>query len=77
MPVAIDGLYELWPRRRPLNWRKLLPWNATPIVVAFGRPLQARRGDYAAGTADLREAVGELFDRHRHRRTPRAGIAQL
>jgi long-chain acyl-CoA synthetase len=77
VPVALDGLYELWPRRRPLNWRRLLPWNARPIVVAFGPPLQARRGDYAAGTVDLRQAVEALFERHRTPPPARPETAQL
>ena len=77
VPVALDGLYELWPRRRPLNWRRLLPWNARPIVVAFGPPLQARRGDYAAGTAELRQAVEVLFERHRTPPPARPETAQL
>ena len=77
VPVALDGLYELWPRRRPLNWRRLLPWNARPIVVAFGPPLQARRGEYAAGTAELRQAVEVLFERHRTPPPARPETAQL
>ena len=31
VPVAIDGLFELWPRGRSFNWRGLLPWRATPV----------------------------------------------
>ena len=50
VPVALDGLFELWPRGRSFNWRGLLPWR----VAGHGRVRRADRcrpGDYAAGTA--------------------------
>ena len=43
VPVALDGLYELWPRGRLLNWRLLLPWRAKPVLLEFGPPIQAVR----------------------------------
>ena len=65
VPVALDGLFELWPRGRSLNWRGLLPWRSSPVTVEFGAPLGARPGDYAAGTDALKGAVARMFDRMR------------
>jgi long-chain acyl-CoA synthetase len=65
VPVALDGIFDLWPRGRALNWRGLLPWRAKPVSIEFGAPLRSPRGDYTAGTAALRAAVGQMFDRLR------------
>jgi len=62
VPVAIDGLYELWPRGRAFNWSGLLPWRATPVSVAFGEPVRVARGDYAAGTERVRSSVAAMLD---------------
>jgi long-chain acyl-CoA synthetase len=70
VPVALDGLYELWPRGRSFNWRLLLPWRRARtyrLSVVFGSPLRASRGAYAEGTATLRAAVAALFERLRER----------
>jgi long-chain acyl-CoA synthetase len=61
VPVAIDGLYEIWPRGRRLNWRRLLPWSETRITVEFGVPIRGGRDDYDAGTAALKAAVERMF----------------
>jgi long-chain acyl-CoA synthetase len=65
VPVAIDGLFELWPRGRSFNWRGLLPWRATPVRIEFGPPLRVTPGAYTEGTAALRSAVAAMFDRMR------------
>ncbi len=67
VPVAMDGLFELWPRGRAFNWRGLLPWRAKPVRIEFGSPLQVRRGAYTEGTAALRSAVATMFDGMRAR----------
>jgi long-chain acyl-CoA synthetase len=64
VPVALDGLYELWPRGRSFNWRLLLPGRAN-VRVEFGPPIRSARGAYAEGTAALRAAVAVMFDRLR------------
>ncbi len=70
VPVAIDGLFALWPRRRPFNWRGLLPWSTTPIRVAFGEPIDVAEGADAEGTAALQRAVMEIVaDVRKERRT--------
>jgi long-chain acyl-CoA synthetase len=38
-PVAITGLFEIWPRNRPLAWRRLLPGAGTCVRLTFGPPI--------------------------------------
>jgi hypothetical protein len=64
--VALDGLYDLWPRGRSFNWRLLVPGRAK-VPVEFGPPIRSTRGAYAEGTAALRAAVAVMFDRLRRR----------
>jgi long-chain acyl-CoA synthetase len=63
VPVAMDGLFDLWPRGRPFNWRGLLPWRARTVRIEFGPPIRARRGAYTESTAELRAAVASMFER--------------
>ena len=42
VPVAIDGMFEIWPRSRPLRLAKLLPWSGHRVRIAFGPPLPPR-----------------------------------
>jgi long-chain acyl-CoA synthetase len=65
VPVAIDGLFPLWPRSRPFNWRGLLPWRAKRASLAIAAPIVIARGDDADGTARIQAAVEELFGRMR------------
>lgn len=63
VPVAIDGAYDLWARRRSINWRALLPWAGTRVRVAFGDALPpAPHSDYAAWTAVLRDRVIAMWN---------------
>ena len=66
VPVALDGLYELWPRGRSFDWRRLLPWRSAPVRIEFGPPVRASRGAYVEGTAAVRDAVARMFERLRH-----------
>jgi long-chain acyl-CoA synthetase len=61
VPVAIAGLYELWPRSRPFNWRALAPWARAPVSIRYGQPLRVDPGEYADGTAAIRAAVTRMF----------------
>jgi len=58
VPVALDGLFELWPRGRRLNWRALF---RGPVHLQVGPPLRATRGQYAAGSDALQESVRVMF----------------
>jgi long-chain acyl-CoA synthetase len=74
VPVAIDGVYALWPRNRPINWGLLRPWRRARVVVRFGPPLPApavaaaaaapsgaAEPSYAMTTARLRDAVDGMW----------------
>ncbi len=73
VPVAIDGLYEVWPRGRGFRWRSLVPWSGPRVRVWFGDPLPppalpdagaiAARFDqlYDDATAALKESVGTMW----------------
>ncbi len=63
IPVAIKGMFEIWPRSRPLDWRRLLPWSRHRVSVRFGASLgppnpETPCADHAAA---LRAAVEELW----------------
>lgn len=60
VPVAIHGLFEIWPRQRPLDWRRLLPWSGHRVQLRFGPPLRAG-GSPSAQTAALRSAVEQMW----------------
>ncbi len=68
VPVAIDGLFEIWPRNRPFRWRRLLPGSGARVRVAVGEPLSPdphgvdrAEPSYQAWTAALRSAVERLM----------------
>jgi long-chain acyl-CoA synthetase len=70
VPVAIDGASDVWPRNRPFQWRALLPGSGARVLLEFGAPLAPalERTDYAALTAQLRDAVERGWRRLRERR---------
>jgi long-chain acyl-CoA synthetase len=61
VPVALDGLFELWPRGQRFHWRQLLPWRARRVDLVFGAPFRVGEGDYAAGTQTLRDEVDRML----------------
>jgi long-chain acyl-CoA synthetase len=68
VPVAIHGVFEIWPRGRGFRWRALLPGAGTRPALRFGRPLDpesvtgASGADrYAALTETLRESVERMW----------------
>jgi len=61
VPVAVDGLFPLWPRGRALQWRELVPWRRHRVTVTFGTPLTVARGAYAEGTERLEQGVAALM----------------
>jgi long-chain acyl-CoA synthetase len=67
VPVAIDGLFQLWPRSRSLQWRGLLPWRARSVVMTIGDSITVTPGKYAEGTQALRDAIARMFDALRRR----------
>ena len=61
VPVAMDGLFPLWPRSRPFQWKRLLPGSGLRVPLEFGAPITVERGRYAEGTAALRAGVERMF----------------
>ena len=59
VPVALDGLFEIWPRGRSLDWRRLLPWSGHRVRVAIGAPLPPHERDR------LRERVDQMWQEGR------------
>ena len=57
VPVAIKGVFEIWPRGRSFNWRLLKPWSRHRVRIMIGAPMSI------AESADSDQAVIELRDR--------------
>ena len=75
VPVAMDGLFELWPRGKRLQWRRLLPWAGSRSVIAFGDPISPESGAHEPGedryarlTGVLRETVVAMWNELETRR---------
>lgn len=59
VPAALDGVFEVWARNRPLRWRAFLPWKHTQIRLRFGPPLPppaAPQGSPSAAQMEARYA---------------------
>jgi long-chain acyl-CoA synthetase len=56
VPVAIDGLFDIWPRNRGITWRALLPGAGTRVRIEIGRSLDPAS---AGGPAPGREAPAD------------------
>jgi long-chain acyl-CoA synthetase len=79
VPVALDGIFEIWPRNRPVNWSALLPWRRAHVVIRFGAPMGAAAPVGAGGvaversyevvTAELRARVEAMWNEERNART--------
>jgi len=61
VPVAIDGLFEVWPRSRDLQWRALAPWRVRPVRLSFGTPIAVAPGADSQGTEALAKKVQEMI----------------
>jgi long-chain acyl-CoA synthetase len=61
VPVALDGLYDLWPRGRPVQWRLVRPWRRHRLTVRFGAPIRLSGDAYALETDRIRQAVSRLL----------------
>jgi long-chain acyl-CoA synthetase len=60
IPAALDGLYAIWPRSRPIDWRRLLPGRAPRVSLVFDTPFLARPGAYAEDATALQNRVQRL-----------------
>ncbi len=68
VPVAIDGLFELWPRNRAPAWRQILPGAGTRVSIAFGPPIPPSPREKGSATSEdaltarLRAEVERLWN---------------
>jgi long-chain acyl-CoA synthetase len=71
VPVAIDGLFDLWGRNRDFRWGRLVPGAGATIRLRVGDPIQPEGGARVAGrseaaysalTTRLRNTVTTLWD---------------
>jgi long-chain acyl-CoA synthetase len=62
VPVAIKGVYELWPRNRGINWRVVWPWSGHHIDIVIGKPMTFdEHADYNVTATQLRDRVNEMW----------------
>jgi long-chain acyl-CoA synthetase len=59
VPVALDGLYALWPRGRAFNWRRLTPWHRARIRMTVCEPMRVNPGDEARATQALQKTLAD------------------
>ena len=64
VPVAIKGVFELWPRGGGFNWRLLRPWSRHRVRIVIGEPMTFDEGaDYTETTSALRDRVNAMWQR--------------
>jgi long-chain acyl-CoA synthetase len=62
VPVAIKGVFELWPRGRSFNWRLLRLWSSHRVKIVIGEPMMfAENADYNQTATELRDRVEKLW----------------
>jgi long-chain acyl-CoA synthetase len=69
VPVAVDGLFPLWPRGRSIQWRRLLP-GRTRVTLTFGAPMRVESTDYTAAALELRTRVADMMGEARRNPAP-------
>ncbi len=64
VPVALKGLWEMWPRTRPISWRYVGFWRRHYVRIAIGTPVSVAADEpYDEAAARLRDAVDALWQR--------------
>jgi long-chain acyl-CoA synthetase len=62
VPVALKGIYELWPRNGKINWRLVAPWSGHRVTIAIGEPVEIASGtNYNDAALTLREQVNAMW----------------
>ena len=63
VPVALKGIYELWPRNGDINWGLVAPWSRHRVTIEIGEPVTAAAAaTYQDSAARLRERVNEMWE---------------
>ena len=64
VPVALKGVFEMWPRTRSIDWRFVGFWRRHRARVAFGPPVRVPKGEpYAEAASRLRGVVDAMWQR--------------
>lgn len=64
VPVALKGIYEMWPRAKPIDWRYVGVWRGHRVRVAFGPLVRVPAGEpYAEAASRLRDVVDRMWQR--------------
>lgn len=64
VPVALRGLYEIWPRGQGIRWGLVWPWSGHRVRIAIGAPVTVAPGESSADAATrLRDVVDGLWQR--------------
>ena len=61
VPVALDGLFPLWPRGRSFQWRRIPAIRAQGVTIEFGAPMRFRSTDYGTEALELQTRVAEMI----------------
>jgi long-chain acyl-CoA synthetase len=62
VPVAIKGAFELWPRGRSFDWRRLRLWSPHRVRIVVGEPMTfAEDADYNQTAAELHDRVEKMW----------------
>ena len=62
VPVAIKGVFELWPRGRSFNWRLIRLLSRHRVRIAIGEPMSfAESADYNQTATELRDRVEKMW----------------
>jgi long-chain acyl-CoA synthetase len=64
VPVALRGLYEIWPRGQAIAWRLVWPWSGHRVRIAVGPPITVAENEgHAEAAARLRDGVDAMWQR--------------
>jgi long-chain acyl-CoA synthetase len=64
VPVALRGIWEMWPRTKPLDWRYVGVWRSHRVRIGIGPPLTVPPGEpYADAATRLRATVDAIWQR--------------
>jgi long-chain acyl-CoA synthetase len=64
IPVALKGLWEMWPRTKPIDWRYVGVWRRHRVRIAIGPPFTVAEGEaYGDAAARLRAEVDAMWQK--------------
>lgn len=64
VPVALKGIWEMWPRTRTIDWRYVGVWRSHRVRISVGPPLTVPAGEpYADAATRLRDTVDAMWRR--------------